>query len=56
MSVLIAGPLIHEAVKYFNITTPPPHNPLYTGSGSNKSLRNNLFCKLMYSGERYMQK
>ena len=46
-------PLIHEAVEYFNITT--PHN--YTkGGGSNKSLRNNLFCKLMYSGERYMQK
>ena len=24
------------------------------GGGSNKSLRNNPFCKLMYFGERYM--
>ena len=49
-------PLIHEAVEYFNVTTPPPHNPLYKGGGSNKSLRNNPFCKLMYFGETYMQK
>ena len=47
--------MIHEAVEYFNITTPPIIH--YTkGGGSNKSLRNNLFRKLMYSGERYMQK
>ena len=34
---------------------PPPiiHYTLYKGGGSNKSLRNNLFCKLMYPGERY---
>ena len=49
-------PLIHEAVEYFNITTPPPHNPLHKGGGGyNKSLRNNPFCKLIYFGERYMQ-
>ena len=24
-------PLIHEAVEHFNVTTPPPHNPLYKG-------------------------
>ena len=40
-------------------SNPPPHNnPLYKGGGdgSNKSLRNNLFCKLMYSGGKIYAK
>ena len=40
---------------YGNFLEPPPPPIIcYTkGGGSNKSLRNNPFCKLMYPGERY---
>ena len=41
--------------KKFLGTTPPPIIHYTKGGGSNKSLRNNPFCKLIYFGERYMQ-